>query len=375
MSEGKPDTRFGVLFVDDEEKARKYFQLAFGKEWPVLTAADVVQAMELLERRAESIGVLITDQRMPGQQGVDLLKRAREQWPGIVRLLTTAYADLEDAIAAVNRGEILRYITKPWDLEALRLELRHAMDFFLLRREHALLMEEKISVRQRLQAADRLRDLLVMAAGLQRLRHAEQAVAAWVLDRAAFGARQQPASAALELWGLAVAETLDLMGLHRRLRSLEQGIPEGFHERLALAQAAENQGLRVQGEGADPAVEVGLVRCLLQTLKGLAGKGPGRLDRVSLDGGLPAVRLTLELDRAALETLAASELDSDAGSGLIVAYLAAWHHGGRLNLARHGSAVRARLVLPLEPSAVTREAPDAEWVERRFAQLEVWEGR
>lgn len=125
------DTRAGappaVLYVDDEAKSRKYFALAFGKDFRVLTAGSVAEAETVLHREGERIGVLITDQRMPVETGVVLLDRAKERYPQIVRLLTTAYADLDEAMAAVNRGEIHRYVLKPWDIGALREELQQAI--------------------------------------------------------------------------------------------------------------------------------------------------------------------------------------------------------------------------------------------------------
>ena len=97
------EKKFSVLFVDDEEKALKYFSRLYSEDFDILTAASVAAAKEVLSEKADSIGVLITDQRMPEAKGVDLLNYAREQHPQIVRLLTTAYSDLNDAIEAVNK--------------------------------------------------------------------------------------------------------------------------------------------------------------------------------------------------------------------------------------------------------------------------------
>lgn len=125
------DTQAGappaVLYVDDEAKSRKYFALAFGRDFPVLTAGSVAEAQTILQREGDRVGVLITDQRMPGETGVVLLDRVKERYPQIIRLLTTAYANLDEAMAAVNRGEIHRYILKPWDIGALREELQEAI--------------------------------------------------------------------------------------------------------------------------------------------------------------------------------------------------------------------------------------------------------
>ena len=124
--------RPAVLYVDDEPHTLKYFTRAFERDFRVVTAASVDKAEELLE--SDWIGVVITDQRMPVQTGVELLDRVKTHYPDIVRLLTTAYADLNDAVAAVNRGEIYRYILKPWDIETLRRELRGALDLYRRRR-------------------------------------------------------------------------------------------------------------------------------------------------------------------------------------------------------------------------------------------------
>ncbi|WP_054774932.1 response regulator [Methylogaea oryzae] len=157
---------FAVLFVDDEGPSCDVLCDALAGRLRVITADSVDKALAVLERQGHDIGVLLTDQRMPGRSGVDLLKLVRERWPSIVRLLTTAYTDYDDAIAAVNRGEILRYIHKPWDIRTLRMELEHAMELFVLRQERERLIEEKLSTRQRLVEAGRARDLLVLCAAL-----------------------------------------------------------------------------------------------------------------------------------------------------------------------------------------------------------------
>jgi len=122
--------RPAVLYVDDEPRSIKYFARAFARDFRVFTAASVAEAEELLASQSDQVGVLITDQRMPLQTGVQLLDRVKASHPEIVRLLTTAYSDLDDAVAAVNRGEVFRYILKPWDIEGLRAELHSALELY-----------------------------------------------------------------------------------------------------------------------------------------------------------------------------------------------------------------------------------------------------
>jgi signal transduction histidine kinase len=135
--------RCAILFVDDEEKSLKYFTKIFSSDFRIVTATDVESAMSIIERRSDEIAVLITDQRMPKRKGIDLLKYTREKHPHIVRLLTTAYTDLGDAIEAVNAGEIFRYITKPWDISRLNDHLVDAMNLYLAREQERNLLAGK----------------------------------------------------------------------------------------------------------------------------------------------------------------------------------------------------------------------------------------
>ena len=173
---------YSILYVDDEEKTLKYFNRFFSKDYNILTAQNTTEARAILDEHAGEIGVLISDQRMPVEMGVELLKYSREKYPHIIRLLTTAYSDLGDAIEAVNRGEILRYIPKPWDINFLELEIRHAMRFFLLNLEREQLRKEKLSVIQRVTGINKAKDLIILAAGLTHIRQPLCAIRALLLQ-------------------------------------------------------------------------------------------------------------------------------------------------------------------------------------------------
>ena len=154
-----------ILFVDDEEITRKTFERIASQEFSVLLAGDVAEAIDILKQRGNEIGVLLTDQRMPGGLGVELLEYARENNPDIVRMLTTAYSDLEDAIAAVNRGEIIRYIEKPWNnIDALLIDLRVAMQLYQLERANTVLLAEKLSAKAQGSKIERVQVLAAIAA-------------------------------------------------------------------------------------------------------------------------------------------------------------------------------------------------------------------
>lgn len=152
----------GILFVDDEEQTRKMFEKLVSRYFTVYTAENVSEAKNILETSAEHIGVLITDQRMPGGLGVELLQYVKEEYPDIIRLLTTAYSDLGDAIDAVNTGEIFRYITKPWHADELLIDLKLAMSFFELERDKSQLIEEKLNVHNKQHIMAIIRNLLAL---------------------------------------------------------------------------------------------------------------------------------------------------------------------------------------------------------------------
>lgn len=158
--------KFAVLYVDDEEKSLVNFTRAFGDDFNVLTASSAADAYQLVQERGGEIGVLMTDQRMPGEKGVWLLKHARHFRPQIIRILVTAYADMDAAISAVNAGAIYKYVTKPWDPVQLELTLKQALEFFMVQAERDQLLHEKMSVLRNMMIADRIVSLGLLAAGL-----------------------------------------------------------------------------------------------------------------------------------------------------------------------------------------------------------------
>jgi len=111
-----------LLFVDDEERILRSLTPLFRADYRVLSTTDAHQALNWL--REESVHVVISDQRMPAMLGAELLRQAREIAPAAMRILLTGYSDLEAAIAAVNDGEIYRYLNKPWNTQ----ELKHTVN-------------------------------------------------------------------------------------------------------------------------------------------------------------------------------------------------------------------------------------------------------
>ncbi|TFW16167.1 hybrid sensor histidine kinase/response regulator [Massilia arenosa] len=137
-----------VLYVDDEEMARKYFARSAGEAFHVLTAASVADAAELLADPEHEIRVVVCDYRMPGANGTELLRRISLSHPHIVRIVLTAYADKDMLIEAVNSGEVWRILEKPLDQPTLRRTLQLAAQRArarMARRESFIAIEETLA--------------------------------------------------------------------------------------------------------------------------------------------------------------------------------------------------------------------------------------
>jgi len=123
-----------VLFVDDEVNILKALQRLLRNEpIDVLTANSPSEAFELIERAAPQ--VIVSDQRMPEMSGVDFLSSVRDRHSDVVRMMLTGYTDMTIAVEAINKGEIYRLITKPWNDEELKATLRQAFDHYDLKAE------------------------------------------------------------------------------------------------------------------------------------------------------------------------------------------------------------------------------------------------
>lgn len=123
-----------ILCVDDEIDNVEALERLFRKKYKVLKATSGVQALQLLGQNPDTIAVILTDQRMPQMTGSEMLEKAVELAPKASRLLLTGYTDLESVIEAVNKGQIHRYLTKPWDPIDLQQTVDQAVEKFELGR-------------------------------------------------------------------------------------------------------------------------------------------------------------------------------------------------------------------------------------------------
>ena len=130
-----------ILLVDDDPNLLAAVQRQFRRRFAITTAEGGDAGLDIL-RRDGPFAVVVSDMRMPGMNGVEFLRQVRELAPDTVRVMLTGYADLEAAIAAVNEGNIFRFLTKPCPPELLEKTLRACLEQYrLIMAEHVILQE------------------------------------------------------------------------------------------------------------------------------------------------------------------------------------------------------------------------------------------
>ena len=120
-----PALKARVLFVDDEPRVLTTMRMLFRAHYEVFFAEGGPQALELLKK--QPVDVIVSDQRMPGMSGIELLRAARELNPNAMRILLTGYSDLNAIIGSINEGEIFRFVNKPWSNEDLSTTVARAV--------------------------------------------------------------------------------------------------------------------------------------------------------------------------------------------------------------------------------------------------------
>jgi response regulator RpfG family c-di-GMP phosphodiesterase len=116
-----------ILLVDDERDCLEPLALVLKKQYNILTAEGGLTALEILE--SQPVDLIITDQRMPGMTGVDLLIQVRKKFPKIVRLLLTAYVDYKAMQRAFSEAQVYHFELKPWGLKEMREKIEQALEW------------------------------------------------------------------------------------------------------------------------------------------------------------------------------------------------------------------------------------------------------
>ena len=407
--------RFGVLYVDDEEKSLINFSRAFGGMFHIFTAPNAQEGLKLLEEHADEIGLLMTDQRMPGEKGVWLLERARKLRPNIIRILVTAYADMDAAIAAVNSGAIYKYVTKPWDPPQLEQTIKRGLEYFMVRLERDQLLTEKMSVIRNMMIADRIVSLGLLAAGLSHhIRNALVAVKTF-LDLAPAKMEEEK----LDLEGLRNPEFWkeyyqNVQGQIEKINNLLKDLWTAsekpvfaFRDRVHLhevvadtvnqlkgAVAVKNIQIETQIPASLPALNVDkpkFARLFDLLLKDeIASLPPGSrvtLSAAVLNGtqadkqevqvqvsdngpGLAKEALRLVFDPFVVR----SDSPMEYGIHLMACYFIVHHHGGRIDAASEpGRGTTFTLRLPVDPDQAVQPQDEQEFLRKVLLSETLWE--
>jgi len=405
--------KFSVLYVDDEAQTATNFKDYFSDTFDVHVATSGEEGWRLFSADPKRFAVVMTDQRMPASSGVELLQKVRASQPRVIRILATAYSDLDAAIQAVNSGAIYKYITKPWDPPTLEVTLKRGMEFFLVQRERDFLMQEKMFAIQRLMMSDRLISLGIFAAGLNHhLRNSLTAVKTF-LDLAPSKLK---------------SEMLDIENLRN---------PDYWHDFYSTVQKQIGKVVSVLQDIREipepptlPMADSIAINDLLQEVVELkAGAFAARRITVSLkpgevapiqgnllmlrraihfiledeainvnpDGkvaistadhtnaiGLPGVLISVsdngpELPAAALHTVfdpffVRRNLPQEYGLNLLTAFFLIYHHGGEVvTKSSETGGVQFEIFLPLDPNKVPVQHDDEQFLQRVFATEKIWE--
>lgn len=142
--------RYTILLVDDDPSVLAALKRIFIDEsYRILTASNGTDALNTLEQQA--VQLIISDHRMPGITGAQLLREIKQRWPETIRIMLTGYADVQSVMGAVKEGAVYKFITKPWNDDDLRLSVSLALQ------QHALLQENRTLKKLSLEQQDKIR--------------------------------------------------------------------------------------------------------------------------------------------------------------------------------------------------------------------------
>jgi serine/threonine-protein kinase len=133
--QGGIDSVYSLLFVDDESAVLKSLKRVFQDDYHVLTAENGAEALGILEK--EHVHLIVSDLRMPGMDGLQLLHKVKERWPETIRVMLTGATDVDSVLDDISEGFMYKFVSKPWQDEDLKMSVRLAL------RQYALIKEMK----------------------------------------------------------------------------------------------------------------------------------------------------------------------------------------------------------------------------------------
>jgi response regulator RpfG family c-di-GMP phosphodiesterase len=126
---------YTILAVDDEPANLRMLERLFRKDYRIVTATNGEEALAVLKQ--EEVSLIITDQRMPGMSGTELLRESMGTNPDTMKIILTGYTDIDALVEAINTARIYRFVCKPWDPTSLKQVVQDAF------REHEKFVQQK----------------------------------------------------------------------------------------------------------------------------------------------------------------------------------------------------------------------------------------
>lgn len=173
---GTDKNKINILYLDDEENNLTSFKASFRRDFKVFTTTSASEAVQILTEN--DIHVVISDQKMPNISGVEFFELIIPDFPEPIRMLLTGYADIEAVIDSINKGQVYRYISKPWNEQELRITINNAFELFDSKRQLQIKNQELEKAYNELEklvysASHDLRAPLVSILGILKLARAE----------------------------------------------------------------------------------------------------------------------------------------------------------------------------------------------------------
>ena len=144
-----------VLYIDDEPHNLLSFRAAFRRDFKVFTAESPTEGKKMLEEN--HIHVILSDQRMPGMTGIEFFESIQRAFPDPIRILITGYTDINAVIDAINRGQVYKYLTKPWNESDIKNFVEKAYEVYKLRKDNETLTNKLIDANHKLEFLARQR--------------------------------------------------------------------------------------------------------------------------------------------------------------------------------------------------------------------------
>lgn len=139
-----------VLYIDDEPQNLISFKASFRRDFTIFTAESAEDARKILDQNKE-ITIILSDQRMPNITGIEFFESILELYPDPIRILITGYTDISAVVDAINRGQVYKYLTKPWNEDDIKNSILKANEVYRLRKDNKELTDKLMHLNEKLE--------------------------------------------------------------------------------------------------------------------------------------------------------------------------------------------------------------------------------